>query len=75
MRNEKINNLNRLSIWSLIVGVICLITFVTINICNMNNNQKPNPSQQPKPLTEEKRGRTTPSPPPSQNKPSNKPKK
>lgn len=73
-RNEKINNLNRLSIWSLIVGVFCLITFVTINIYNMNNNQKPNPSQQPKPLTEEKRGRTTP-PPPSQNKPSNNPKK
>ena len=73
-RNKKINRLNRISIWSLIVGIFCLITFVTINIYNMgNSNQggKPTP-QQPKPLIEEK-GRTIP--PPPQNRPANNPKK
>ena len=31
-RNQKINFLNKVSIWSLIIGILCLITFVTINI-------------------------------------------
>ncbi len=73
-RNKTINRLNRLSIWSLIIGIISLITFVTINIYNMDNSNqgnKPRPQQPPKPLTEEKRGRTTPPPP----RPSNNPKK
>ena len=74
-RNQKINCLNRISIWSLIIGITCLIAFATINIFHMSNNGgKPQQPQQPKPLTEEKqRGRTTPAPP--QNKPSNNPKK
>lgn len=71
-RNKVINRLNRLSIWSLIIGVLCIITFVTINFYNMSDKQKPSPNQQPKPLTEEK-GRSIPTPP--QNKPANNPKK
>ena len=39
----------------------------------MNENQKPNPSQNPKPLTEEK-GRVSPTPP-AQLKPATNPKK
>lgn len=31
-RNTTINRLNRISIWSLIIGILSLITFVTINI-------------------------------------------
>lgn len=54
-RNQKINFLNRVSIWSLIIGIFCLITFVTINIYHMSDKQKITPS--PKPATEEK-GRT-----------------
>lgn len=74
-RNKTINRLNRISIWSVIIGIASLITFVSLNIYTMNNSNqgnKPNPQQQPKPLTEEK-GRTTPTPP--QSKPSNNPKK
>lgn len=71
-RNKTINRLNKVSILSLIVGVISLITFATINIHNMNNNPKPTPSQQPQPSTIEK-GRTIPAPP--QNKPPTTPKK
>ena len=76
IRNKTINCLNRVSIWSLIVGIVSLITFVTINITNMSNSNqsgKPKPQQNPKPLTEEQRGRTTP--PPPQVKPSSNPKK
>ncbi|SHM40839.1 hypothetical protein [Flavobacterium xanthum] len=73
-RNKVINRLNRISIWSLIIGITVIISFATINIYNMNysnNNGKPNPSQ-PKPLTEEK-GRTIPTPP--KNNPPTYPKK
>ena len=66
-RNKPINLLNITSIWSLIIGTILILTFVSINLFAMNDNQKPRPSdsprQQPKPLTEEKRGRTNPPPP------------
>ena len=65
--NKPINILNLTSIWSLIIGTILILTFVSINLFAMNDNQKPRPSdsprQQPKPLTEEKRGRTNPPPP------------
>jgi Sec7-like guanine-nucleotide exchange factor len=74
-RNIVINRLNRISIWSLIIGITLIISFATINIYNMNDsnqNGKPTPSPQPKPLTEEK-GRTTPIPP--KNNPTNYPKK
>ncbi len=74
-RNKIINRLNRVSIWSLIIGIVFLITFATINIYNMsdsNQKNRPAPQQQPKPATEEK-GRTIPAPP--QNKPSSNPKK
>jgi hypothetical protein len=73
-RNIVINLLNRISIWSLIIGITLIILFATINIYTMsdsNQNGKPNPSQ-PKPLTEEK-GRTIPTPP--KNTPSSYPKK
>ena len=77
-RNQKITLLNKTSIWSLIIGAFLILTFVSINLYIMNNNQKPttpreNPTQHPKPLTEET-GRTNPSPSP-QIKPSNTPKK
>lgn len=66
-RNKPINILNLTSIWSLIIGTILILTFVSINLFAMNKNQKPstgqNPNQNPKPLTEEKRGRTNPTPP------------
>lgn len=71
-RNTIINRLNRTSIWSLIIGVIFILTFVTINLFNMSNKPTPKPTGQPKPATEEK-GRTIPSPP--QNRPNNNPKK
>ena len=71
-RNKTINVLNIISLTSLICGVSSIILFVTFNIYNMNNNPKPNPGQ-PKPLTEERKGRETP--PPPQNKPTNNPKK
>jgi hypothetical protein len=66
-RNKPINLLNKISIWSLIIGSVLILTFVTMNLLAMNKNQKPSPSdnprQSPKPLTEEKRGRTNPPPP------------
>lgn len=76
-RNILINRLNKASIWSLFIGTLSIITFVSINLFAMNENQQPkpsqNPGQNPKPLTEEK-GRVTPTPP-SQLKPSNNSKK
>ncbi len=76
-RNKPINLLNTISIWSLIIGTILILTFVSINLFAMNENQKPSPSdnprQNPKPQTEEKRGRTNPTPP--RTNPSSTPKK
>jgi hypothetical protein len=74
-RNKVINRLNRTSIWSLIIGIILIISFATINIYTMNysnQNGKPTPNPQTKPATEEK-GRTIPTPP--KNNPTNYPKK
>ena len=71
-RNKIINRLNRTSIWSLIIGVIFILTFVTLNLFNMSDKQTPRPQQPSRPLTEEK-GRSIPTPP--QNKPANNPKK
>lgn len=68
-RNKKINILNKFSIWSLIIGILSLITFATINIYHMSDKQKVTP--RPKPATEEK-GRTI-TPPSS--RPSNPPPK
>lgn len=65
-RNKPINRLNITSIWSLIIGTILILTFISINLFAMNDNKKPRPSdsprQNPKPQTEEK-GRTFPAPP------------
>lgn len=76
-RNKPINLLNITSIWSLIIGTILILTFVSINLFSMNENKKPppsdNPRQNPKPLTEEQRGRTNP--PPPRTNPSSTPKK
>ena len=36
-RNKAINRLNCISIWSVIIGIASLITFLTINISTMNN--------------------------------------
>lgn len=71
-RNTIINRLNRTSIWSLIIGVIFILTFVTINLFNMSDKATPRPTTQPAPSTEEK-GRTIPQPP--QSRPNNDPKK
>lgn len=72
-RNKKIKKLNLISIGTLITGIIVIITFVTLNLIIMNNNQKPTPKpQNPKPLTEEK-GREINTPP--QSKPNTNPKK
>jgi hypothetical protein len=72
-RNGFIKILNGFSIGSLIIGIISIIIFVTINLTIMNNNQKPTQKPQtPKPLTEEK-GRPINNPP--QSKPSTNPKK
>lgn len=72
-RNKKINILNIISIGAVITGIISIITFVTLNLTIMNNNQKPTPKpQSPKPLTEEK-GRIINTPP--QSKPNTNPKK
>ena len=76
-RNKLINLLNITSIWSLIIGTTLILTFVSINLFAMNENQKTspndNPRQNPKPLTEEQRGRTNPQPP--RTNPSSTPKK
>lgn len=71
-RNRKINRLNHVSIWALIIGIVCLIIFVAINISSVNNNQKvqerpnrPNPS-----IEKQEKGRTTPPPPRSNPSPS-----
>lgn len=71
-RNTIINRLNRTSIWSLIIGVVFILTFVTINLFNMSDKTTPRPTTQPVPSTEE-RGRTIPQPP--QSRPNNDPKK
>ena len=72
-RNRFIKFLNGLSIGTLVIGIVSIIVFVTLNLNVMNNNQKPTPKPQtPKPLTEE-RGRTINNPP--QSKPSSNPKK
>lgn len=71
-RNKIINRLNRVSIWSLIIGVLCVIAFVTINFYNMSDKQKPASIPQSKPSREEQLGRNIPPPP---QKPVNTPKK
>lgn len=68
-RNLTINWLNRISIWSLILGVLCIITFVTINFYNMSDKAKPSPNQQSNPSREEQLGRSIP--PPPRNTPNN----
>ena len=76
-RNRPINLLNKTSIWSLIIGTLLILTFVSINLFAMNENQKPsprdNPRQNPQPLIEKERGRANPSPP--KTNPSSTPKK
>lgn len=74
-RNQSINLLNRASIWSLIIGVLLILTFLSINLFAMSDNPQTNPlpSDNPQPV-EEKSGRTTPTPAPNLN-PSKDPKK
>ena len=69
-RNKIINWFNLVSLTSLIIGVLAIIIFVTINLYIMSNDRKPVYPQ--KPITEEK-GRKIPSPPVS--RPSNTQKK
>ncbi len=65
IRNKPIDYLNKTSIWSLITGTILILTFVTINLNKMDDNQIPlpqdNTSEQPEPKT----GRISPTPPPT----------
>jgi len=75
-RNKVLNVLNGISITTLILGIISIITFVTLNLSIMNNDKpQPQPQErpsQPSPLTEEK-GRTINNPP--QSKPNTNPRK
>ncbi|MBL3547236.1 hypothetical protein [Chryseobacterium sp. KMC2] len=59
--NKKIDILNRISIVSLITGIISILLFFTLNFFTMSD-KKPQPQNPPKPLTEEK-GRTISTPP------------
>lgn len=63
-RNKPINFLNNVSIWSLIIGTILILTFVTINLYNMSENQ-PQPSDNTANPPEPKTGRVSPTPPPT----------
>lgn len=74
-RNKPINILNKVSIWSLIIGTLLILTFVSINLFAMSEKPKsnPTPNQNPRPL-EEQKGRNNPMPKPNL-KPSNPPKK
>lgn len=71
-RNNYLEYFNFSTITTLFLGIISIVIFVSINIYNMSNNPNTKPTQQPKPLTEE-RGRTIPKPP--QSKPNSTPKK
>jgi hypothetical protein len=64
IRNKPINNLNKASISSLIIGTILILTFVTINLYDMDENQtqpSDNTINQPEPKT----GRISPNPSPT----------
>ena len=69
-RNKIINRYNLISLTSLIIGVLTIIFFVTINLYIMSNDRKPVYPQKPVP---EEKGRKVPTPPVS--RPSNTPKK
>jgi hypothetical protein len=71
-RNKIIKLLNIFSIGTLILGIISIIVFVTLNMTSMSNNNPTPKPQTPKPLTEEK-GRPINNPPHS--KPNSNPKK
>ncbi|MGV7105800.1 hypothetical protein [Flavobacterium sp. U410] len=64
-RNKPINTLNKISIWSLILGTILTLTFVTINLSNMDENQTLQPKDNPKSQPEPNTGRINPTPPPT----------
>lgn len=65
IRNKPINFLNKASIWSLIIGTILILTFVTINLYNMDKNQNPLPQDDTINQPEPKTGRLSPTPPPT----------
>ncbi|MCD9575699.1 hypothetical protein [Flavobacterium soyae] len=69
-RNKIINRFNLISLASLIIGVLAIIIFVTINLYIMSNERKPVSPQKPVP---EEKGRKIPIPP--TNRPSSTPKK
>lgn len=61
-RNKYLEYFNFSTITTLFLGIISIVIFVSININIMSDNSNTKPTQQPKPLTEEK-GRTIPRPP------------
>jgi hypothetical protein len=74
-RNSILEYFNVVNIGTLFSGIILIIIFISTNILIMNNNQqKPRPSDQPKPRTQEvDKGRTIPKP--TTSKPNSSPKK
>jgi heme/copper-type cytochrome/quinol oxidase subunit 2 len=61
-RNKYLEYFNFSTITTLFLGIISIVIFVSININIMSDKSNTKPTQQPKPLTEEK-GRTIPRPP------------
>lgn len=63
-RNCKIKLLNNISIWSLIIGCLFIMFFITNNLVNMNQNNNPQPKDLPN-LPKPDTGRINPTPPPT----------
>lgn len=64
-RNETIRILNKVSIWSFILGCLLTMLFITTNLFNMNeNNNNPQPKDLPN-LPKPDTGRINPTPPPT----------
>lgn len=64
-RNKPINDLNKTSIWCLIIGSVLILTFVSINLYNMDKDQTPIPKDTPNSIPDPNTGRTNPTPPPT----------
>lgn len=64
-RNKPINLLNKASIWSLIIGSILILTFVSVNLYSMNISQTPHPKDNPNSNPIPDHGRPNPTPRPT----------
>lgn len=65
-RNKTIRILNKISIWSFIIGCLLIMIFIITNLLNMNenNNNTPQPKDLPN-LPKPDTGRINPTPPPT----------